>query len=48
MPVLAINAAVNTRSHMLNLTVGVSGSQKGQGKPMAGTCEDFSETHWLF
>lgn len=43
-----INAAVNTLSHMLHVTARVSGRQKGQGKPMAGTREDCSETHWKY
>lgn len=33
---------------MLHVTARVSGSQKGQGKPMAGTREDYAKTHWKY
>lgn len=42
---LAINTAVNTLSHMVNLTARVSESQKGQRKLTSGTHGDFSEMY---
>lgn len=44
----AVNTAVNTLSHTVNLTARVSESQKGQRKLMARTSEGFSEIHGCF
>lgn len=45
MPVLAVNTAVNTLPHTVNLTARVSESQKGRRKLMARTSEGFSEMY---